>query len=107
MIIAERTLDLAPDGQTVKISLTMPEIDDGSWFCTYRIDWPQGTRAVKTGGVDPIQALVCALQLLGAEIYASNFHKEGRLSFEGQPGYGIPVPPNFRKDLVGYDADYI
>ena len=107
MIIAERLLELAPDNQAVKISITAPELEDGSWFSTYQIEWQDGTRAVKIGGADSMQALVGALQLLGAEIYASKLHKEGRLSFEGQSGYGIPVPSNFRPDLIGDDAKYL
>lgn len=107
MVIAERVLELKPGIQTVKISVTAPVLDDGSWFCTYQIEWPEGQRAVRIGGADSMQALVCALQLLGAELYASNYHKKGRLSFEGRPGYGIPVPANFRPDLVGDDDKYL
>lgn len=107
MIIAERILKLAPGNQPVKLSLTAPELDNGSWFCTYAIKWPDGERSIKIGGTDSMQALVGALQLLGAEIYASKFHKDGRLSFEGRTGYGIPVPSNFRPDLIGDDAKYL
>jgi hypothetical protein len=107
MIIAERTLNLDYGDRKIGISLSLPELDDGSWFCTYAIQWPDGERSVKVGGVDSMQALVCAMQLLGAEIYASNYHKAGRLSLEGQSGYGIPVPRHFRADLVGDDAKYL
>lgn len=107
MVIAERILELQPGDTDVGVSVTAPVLDDGSWFCTYQIQWPDGLRAVRIGGADSMQALVAALQLLGAEIYASHFHKEGRLSCDGRPGYGIPVPSNFRPDLVGDDARYL
>ena len=107
MVTAERILELKPGSHDVRVSVTAPVLDDGSWFCTYQIQWPDGQRAVRIGGADSMQALVGALQLLGAEIYASQFHKDGRLSFEGRPGYGIPVPSNFRPDLVGDDARFL
>ncbi|MDB5649259.1 MAG: hypothetical protein JWL62_779 [Hyphomicrobiales bacterium] len=110
MIIAERRLSLKDAFSTkdIKITLIAPVLEGASWFCSFSIAWPEGERILKVGGADSMQALVCALQLLGAELYASNYHKDGRLFFEENArGYGIPVPPNFRPDLVGDDAKYL
>ena len=110
MIIAERLLSLkdASSLKDIKIALSAPVLDGASWFCSFSIAWPEGERTLRVGGADSMQALVCALQLLGAELYASNYHKAGRLVFNEQVlGYGIPVPPNFRPDLVGDDAKYL
>lgn len=109
-MIAEKSLLLqsATRKEIVKIAVMAPEENDGSWFCSFEIHWPEGKHELRVGGADSVQALVCALQLLGAEIYASNYHKSGHLtSADGAKGYGIPVPPNFRPDLIGDDAKYI
>ena len=44
-------------------------------------------------GIDSVQAILLALQMIGADIYTSSYHKSGHLMFEeaGQ-GYGFPVP---------------
>ncbi|MDB5596553.1 MAG: hypothetical protein JWM36_3514 [Hyphomicrobiales bacterium] len=110
MLIAERLLSLKETSSIkgIKVALTAPVLDGASWFCSFSIGWPEGERILKVGGADSMQALVCALQLLGAELYASHYHRDGRLVFDEQaPGYGIPVPPNFRPDLVGDDAKYL
>jgi hypothetical protein len=56
-------------------------------------------------GGDAVQSLEIALKLIGAHLYASQYHQDGSLSFE-QPGngYGFPVPANMRDLLVGEDA---
>ena len=56
-------------------------------------------------GADALQALVIALQMIGAELYASEYHKLGQLFVEGQQGYGFPVAQNIRHLLVGFDAE--
>lgn len=55
-----------------------------------------------------MQALICALQIIGAEIYSSNYHKAGQLQW-GTPGkgYGFPVVPTCRDLLQGDDAKYL
>lgn len=62
---------------------------------------------MEAGGYDAMQALVVALNMIGSDIYTSNYHKAGALFFD-KPGngYGFPVPANLRKMLVGNDAEY-
>jgi hypothetical protein len=51
------------------------------------------------------QALILALQMIGAEIYASSSHKAGSLKwFERYRGYGFPVGCNLRDLLIGDDT---
>jgi len=60
------------------------------------------------GGFDSMQALVLALQTIGAEIYSSNYHKVGNLFFDKpRSGYGFPVVPTLRDLLQGADAKYL
>jgi hypothetical protein len=63
---------------------------------------------MSVGGFDSAQALVLALQTIGAEIYSSTYHKSGQL-FTDKPGngYGFPVVPTLRDLLQGDDAKYL
>ena len=54
----------------------------------------------------PIQSIILALQMIGIDIYSSNYHKAGQLSLERQDGgYGFPVPYNTRDLLEGDDKE--
>ena len=106
MVIAERRLIvIGPSGDTeVPVRLFQPENDEGMWICRYEIDWPSEKRSYFAGGVDLLQALILALQMIGAEIYASTYHKAGSLKwFERYRGYGFPVGANLRDLLIGDD----
>lgn len=111
MIIATRVLKLRePDADIdVQIRIFAPErLHDGSWNCRYEIGWPDQTRTVNSGGVDSVQSLLLAMQMIGSEIYATNFHKAGKL-FLDRPGsgYGFPVAVSLRDLLVGDDMMYL
>ena len=77
-------------------------------MCEYEIDWPEGTRKFAAHGVDSVQAIELALKMIGAEIYASDYHKSKMLRWEkpGQ-GYGFPVARTLRDLLEGDDAEYL
>jgi hypothetical protein len=84
----------------------MPEEDDGSWWCRYEIEWPSGKKASAAAGVDSVQSIMLALQKIGVEVYTSDYHKSGSLTWIGSGrGYGFPVAANVRDLLVGDDAD--
>ena len=107
MLIAYRRLVITgPSGDTeVPVRLFQPENDDGMWICRYEIDWPSQKRSHFAGGIDSFQALILALQMIGAEIYASTYHKAGSLKwFERYRGYGFPVGCNLRDLLIGDDT---
>jgi hypothetical protein len=79
----------------------------GFWRCRYEIDWPRRPKFRETEGIDALQSLMGALMLIGAEIYSSRYHYEGRLrAFEKEEGYGFPVVPSLRDALIGVDAFY-
>lgn len=82
-----------------------PEPTGKAWTCRYEIDWPEGFKARDAYGLDALQALVLALEMIGAEIYTSAYHREGRLrAYDREAGYGFPVPSSLRGMLVGVDA---
>ncbi|MFD2181405.1 DUF6968 family protein [Rhodoplanes azumiensis] len=110
MIMVDRNLSYrAEGGETVRMQIRIhaPATIDGHWVCVYEIDWPDGTRRMEAAGVDSMQALVVALQMIGAELYTSSYHAEGRLVFDAPgSGYGFPVVPSLRPLLVGDDARF-
>jgi len=110
MMIANRLLKLRRASADVEIAirLHMPEqTADGVWLCKYEIDWPHGIWKHAALGIDSIQSIVLALQMIGAEIYSSEYHKSGDLMLEApMRGYGFPVPKSLRDLLIGDDATF-
>ena len=103
MIIATRLLRL-PKGERVSVGIHAPEESDRSWICRYEIGWPEGKAERWGGGVDAVQALLSALQMIGAELNTSKQHQSGALVWlSPNRGYGFPVPQNIRDLLVGDD----
>lgn len=99
MAIATRTLRLRrADGDVeIPVRVYAPEQTDRTWGCRYEIAWPDRTKAVTALGVDSMQALILALEMIGAELYTSSQHQAGELVFERPGGgYGFPVAPSLR-----------
>jgi hypothetical protein len=108
MVIAQRLLVLGTSSGDVQVPVRLFQLEqkDGMWICRYEIDWPRGTKSHFAAGIDAMQALVLATRMVGAEIYASDYHKSGSLRwFEPNQGYGFPVPPSFRAMLIGDDVN--
>ena len=110
MIIATRTLTLREGGaiREVPIYIHAPEESAVDWICRFEIGWPAGKAERWAAGVDGVQALLSAQQMIGAEIYTSQFHKLGQLEWL-QPGhgFGFPVPHTVRDLLVGDDKNFL
>ena len=110
MIIATRTLTLR-EGKTsreVQICLHAPEESAADWICRFEIEWPEGKVERWGSGVDAVQALSSALQMIGAEIYTSHYHRTGKLEWlEAGRGYGFPVPNAIRDLLIGDDKNFL
>ena len=106
MIIATRNLFIRCDNGPLPVSVSIhaPENGGDDWACVYEIGWPEGVRRFSGHGSDSIQALYIALQMIGAELYASDYHKRGELFAEDlDGGYGFPIAKNCRDLLVGDD----
>lgn len=110
MIIASRTLKYRDQKSEcdILVMIHAPEQDRVDWICRFEIGWPK-EKAVRCGsGIDAVQALLQAFQMIGAEIYTSELHASGRLRwFEQGGGYGFPVPNNIRDLLTGTDAEFL
>lgn len=109
MVIAKRTLVIRLEqyDKNIDVRLFAPVPHDDSWDCSYEIDWPEGTQQMTTGGFDAIQAILGALQMIGADIYTSDYHKAGMLRWGKQgEGFGFPVTSNLRELLEGNDVKF-
>lgn len=100
-------VETADGTKEVEVRLMQPEPWGNAWRCRYSIGWPEGLREGRAGGSDALQALHIALQAIGAELYGSAYHDEGKLYwFRPGEGYGFPVPKTMREDLIGYDKEF-
>jgi uncharacterized protein DUF6968 len=109
-MIAIRRLKLQGKAGSIDIPVRIfaPERDGNAWSCRYEILWPDGKRAAIATGFDSVQALLFALQKIGAELYTSDHHKSGKLVWhEPGSGYGFPLTQNLRDLLTGDDAKYL
>lgn len=110
MVIASRVLRFRSSNGEIEIPIRLfaPEETEGNaWSCRYEIDWPHGQWVHAAHGFDSIQAILLALQMIGSEIYASEYHKSGQLMFDAPGrGYGFPVASSLRDLLIGDDAEY-
>lgn len=107
--IATRALKYSDDkGETdVSIRLFAPEPEDNHWIRRFEIIGPDETLNRYGAGQDSMQALVLALTMIGAILYASDAHKVGNLGWEKiGSGYGFPIMNTMRDLLVGDDAKY-
>jgi hypothetical protein len=110
MIIATRSLVLKSGNREVDIPIRIhaPERAPVDWVCRFDIGGPDGKAERWGTGVDAVQALMMALQMIGVEVYTSRHHEFGHLRWlaEGE-GYGFPVSNNVRDLLEGNDAKYL
>jgi Domain of unknown function (DUF6968) len=92
--IAQRMFTV--DGQEVKCRFFPPERDGGSFFCRYEIDWNEGVRTRKIGGVDEVQALVLAMQAAHTDLLAARENEGRRVSWLDRQSLGLPIAQTIR-----------
>lgn len=99
-----RTLRLTDEpAASIPVRVLMPVQEDIDWSCAFSIGWPD--RILERNA---IQSLELALRMIGTELYASEYHKTGRLIWlKPGAGYGFPVPNIIRDTLIGEDRDYL
>lgn len=95
-VIASRELSLSTGKKvTVLIGKPEPYPDGRDFYCPYQILGIGAERVRYAGGLDSAQALILALNKIGADLYASAEAKAGQLSWTtgGDVGdLGFPKP---------------
>jgi hypothetical protein len=99
--IAEREIRFWPDGakrsKKITVRLSEPESPDGgkNWYVTYEILGPNPSDRIKqsTGGVDAVQALVGALQLIPVELQSVAVLRRGKMTFLNEAELGFAPGP--------------
>jgi protein-disulfide isomerase-like protein with CxxC motif len=105
-IVASRVLTMETDGGDVEVPVSIYQpIDKGDhWRCEYEIGWPDRRKHFTAGGIDAVQALLLAAQMVGVELYVSDAHNTGRLKWdEPGGGYGFPLSYGMRDLYQGRD----
>lgn len=95
-IIAQRTYTLDHEGGArIEVSIFKPVPDGDDYKCRYEIrEDGELVRQSHAMGIDGLQAMLLAVQALGAEILFSDEGKEGRIYWLGQnDDLGLPVLP--------------
>jgi hypothetical protein len=116
--IAETELDLDGIEGAVKVRVFAPVPDDERddlFVCRYEISGLDSTGNDRTFGIDSMQAIVAALQIIGVLLYTDPAYKAGRLSRGGDrklylpvvPGFENLIPPDYRpfKALVNAEGE--
>ncbi len=98
-VIARRVFKI--DGQQAECRFYKPQEDSGSFFCPVQIDWPEGTKNKRAGGVDEVQALLLGMMLAHTDLLAAR-NMDGRVIewLDGQ-SLGLPVTPS----IQGWDPE--
>lgn len=110
MVIARRTLKLRLPDRDIPFEVRIygPEpAEPIDVACHVEVDWPGEPWRSLAVGVDSVQAIVLAFQMVGARLYTSSHYQAGRLVWlEAGQGYGFPLPRNLRDLHVGGDRDF-
>ncbi|HEX7693286.1 MAG TPA: hypothetical protein VF409_02285 [Sphingomonas sp.] len=93
-VIARRTFKI--DGREAQCQFFKPEEDRGSYFCRYQIEWPEGAKIRRVGGVDEVQALLLGMMTAHTDLLAAR-NMDGRtVEWLGEESLGLPVTPTVR-----------
>ena len=74
------------DGRDVAVPVTLyaPVDKTDHWCCEFEIAWPDKPKLGKGNGLDAVQALLIALEMVGINLYSSDAHKQGKLKLDGR-----------------------
>jgi hypothetical protein len=110
MIIGTRNIKIrnATGHIDVPINVFAPERRGTDYICRFEINWPKEKIEQWGTGGDGIEAVFHAFRMIGALLYASDYHRQGRLHWlEPGAGFGFPVTKNMRDILEGDDKRYL
>jgi hypothetical protein len=93
-VIARRVFKV--DGRDAECRFFKPDEDRGSFFCRYEIDWPEGVKSKRAGGVDEVQAILLGMMTAHTDLLAAR-NMDGRvIEWLDERSLGLPVTPTVR-----------
>jgi hypothetical protein len=103
-IVVERTFTVVggkPSVIAVKIGNPKKLSGHDDYKCENQICGLKNNNIKHACGIDSLQALMLALERVGAEIYTYQDHKDGRLRWAGDESglLGLPIPNNI-EDII-------
>ncbi len=93
-VIARRSFRI--DGHDAECRFFRPTEDGGSYFCRYEIDWPEGTKSKRAGGVDEVQALLLGMMVAHTDLLAARNRKGRTVEWLDGQSLGLPITPGAR-----------
>ena len=84
------------DGHDSECRFYRPEEDEGSFFCRFQIDWPEGTTNKRHGGVDEVQALLLAMMAAHTDLLAARNVGGRSIEWLDDQSLGLPVANSIR-----------
>ena len=98
--IAQRELELE-GARKITVVVGKPEKfpGDDDYYCPYQITGLGDDKVRYAGGIDGVQALWLALQMIAADLYTSSEAQNGKLTWHDERDLGFPVPESVR-DLL-------
>ena len=87
-----RTFEIGAD-QTVDLLIFQPKPDQNDWRCDLQLHWPTGPKTSYAMGVDPMQALLLAIDQ--AHVHLLHFSRESgaELRWLDDSSLGLPDGP--------------
>lgn len=86
------------DGVDVECSFSQPEADRGDYCCTYEIGWPERSRRRTIYGIDPIQAVLLAMQTAHVDLLVARKDEGRDIRWLDGRRLGLPIQDSL-KDL--------
>jgi hypothetical protein len=90
----ERRFRLGSTEFSCRFFRPLPDPSGVDFRCTYAIDWPTRRRTSYACGVDPVQALILAMQKAHIDLLSSPEYAAGTLLWLDTRELGLPLPKN-------------
>jgi len=84
------------NGADVSCRFFRPEPDGFSFRCRVEIEWPEGVRSKSAGGVDEVQALLLAMQLVHTDLLAARENDGRSVLWLDDRSLGLPIAKSNR-----------
>ncbi len=103
-VVACRTITLeGADQRPVHVQIERPMLAKGRYECKFSIAGLSQPFVSRSVGIDSVQALWLALQMVGTRLYTSPEFEANLLSWNGMRNLGFPTPEGLKLNLPAWD----